>query len=87
MSARNRILDKESALTNFFKSFFKAKADGKESDWLAALRKTDPKLGDIWTDYDKSITQSYKTQRDILKRRGLDTTDLDAYIKKYGLKI
>jgi hypothetical protein len=82
-----RILVKEAGLMNFFKSFFKAKADNKESEWLKRLKKADPKLGDIWSDYDKALTKSMQTQKDILKRRGLDTSDIDDYVKKYGIKI
>ena len=82
-----RILVKEAGLIDFFKSFFKAKADNKESQWLAKLRKADPDLADIWSDYDKSLSKSMQTQRDILKRRGLDTSHIDTIIKKYGLKV
>lgn len=82
-----RILVKEAGLMKFFKSFFNAKADNKESQWLAKLRKADPKLGDIWTDYDKALTRQMINQRDILKRRGLDSSNVDAIIKKYGLKV
>ena len=34
-----KILVKESGIGNFFRSFFQAKADGRESDWLKRLRK------------------------------------------------
>ena len=76
-----RILVKESAFNNFIISFFKAKASNKESEWLSKLRKADPKLADIWSDYDKAMNKSITVQRDILRKRGLDTTELDDFLK------
>jgi hypothetical protein len=79
--SKRRILVKEAGLMNFFKSFFNAKANNKESEWLTKLRKADPDLADIWSDYDKSMNKSMQTQRDILKRRGLDTSKIDDFLK------
>jgi hypothetical protein len=76
-----RILVKEAGIADFFKSFFKAKLDNKESQWLSKLRKADPKLADIWTDYDIAMNKSMQVQRDILKRRGLDTSKIDDFLK------
>jgi len=82
-----RILVKEAGLMDFFKSFFKAKADNKESQWLAKLRRADPKLADIWSDYDKALTRNIQVQKDAVRKLGLDSSEVDAIIKKYGLKV
>lgn len=81
-----KILVKESGVLNFFKSFFQAKADGRESQWLQRLRKADPDLADKWSDYDDKLSQSMQQQKRDLQSMGLDTTKVDAMIKKYGLK-
>jgi hypothetical protein len=81
-----KILVKESGVLNFFKSFFQAKADGRESQWLQRLRKADPDLADKWSDYDDKLSQSMQQQKRDLQSLGLDTTKVDAMIKKYGLK-
>lgn len=81
-----KILVKESGLMNFFKSFFKAKADGNESEWLQKLRKADPDLADIWADYDKSLSNSVKVQKAAMDKLGLDSSHIDAFSKKYGIK-
>jgi len=60
-----KILVTESGLMNFFKSFFKAKADNKESEWLQKLRRVDPKLADVWSDYDKSLSNSMRVQKQL----------------------
>lgn len=83
---RKKILVREAGLLDFFKSFFQAKADGRESQWLQRLRKADPDLADIWSDYDDKLSISMRNQQAMLKRYGADTTNVDNIIKKYGLK-
>jgi hypothetical protein len=81
-----RILVKEAGLLDFFKSFFKAKSQGTESEWLQRLRKSDPKLADIWTNYDDALSNSMATQYKVLKSSGLDTTHIEKFMKQYGIK-
>ena len=81
-----KILVKEAGILDFFKSFFQAKADGRESQWLQRLRKADPDLADKWSDYDDKLSQSMQQQKRDLQSLGLDTSKVDAMIKKYGLK-
>lgn len=81
-----KILVKESGIMNFFKSFFKAKADNKESEWLQKLRKVDPELADVWTDYDKSLSNGIRVQKSVMNQIGVDSSYLDDFSKKYGIK-
>jgi hypothetical protein len=81
-----RILVKEAGIVDFFKSFFKAKAQGNESAWLERLRKADSKLADVWVDYDDKVSKSMWQQKRSLEKLGLDSSKIDAIIKKYGLK-
>jgi hypothetical protein len=81
-----KILVKESGFIEFIKSFFKAKSKGTESEWLQKLRKVDPKLADIWSSYDDTVSKGIATQMRVLKSRGLDTSHLEDFIKKYGIK-
>ena len=70
----------------FFKSFFKAKADNKESEWIQKLRKADPELADIWAKYDKTLSNSMRVQKAAMDDLGLDSSHIDAFTKKYGIK-
>jgi hypothetical protein len=85
--SKRRILVKEAGLMNFFKSFFNAKANNTESEWLARLRKADPDLADTWSDYDKALTRSMVNQKRNLEKLGIDSSHIDTIIKKYGLKV
>lgn len=81
-----RILVKEEGLMDFFKSFFSAKSKGNESEWLQRLRKKNDKLADAWTDYDDALSKSMNTQKKVLQSMGIDTSHIDNYLKKYGIK-
>lgn len=83
---RKKILVKESGLMDFFKSFFQAKVDGRESQWLQRLRKADPDLADVWSDFDDKVSKSMYQQKRDLQSMGLDTSHIDKIIKQYGLK-
>ena len=83
---RKKILVRESGLMDFFKSFFQAKVDGRESQWLQRLRKADSGLADVWSDFDDKVSQSMSSQKKRLQARGLDSSHIDKIIKKYGLK-
>jgi hypothetical protein len=83
---RKKILVKEAGLIDFFKSFFRAKAKGNESEWLQRLRKANPELADVWVDYDDKLSKQMWNQKRNLEKLGIDASHVDAIIKKYGLK-
>jgi hypothetical protein len=76
----------EGILDKFFSLFLKAKAQNKESDWLSRLRKEDPELADIWSDWDKHTDKLLTQSRQALKDAGAesDYSNVDAIIKKYS---
>ena len=84
---RKKIKITEAGLMGFFKSFFRAKADGNESEWLSSLRSKSPELADIWQDYDDKLSKSTAWNRQMMmKYGGGDTKHLDDFQKKYGIK-
>jgi hypothetical protein len=78
-----RILS-EGVLDKFFSLFLKAKAQNKESGWLSRLRKSDPELADIWSKWDNDTNDLLALTKKFAQEKGLDTTDVDAAIKKYS---
>lgn len=86
MPSNKRILVKESGLMNFFRSFFKAKASGTESQWLQNVRKKDPRIADAFKDYDDELSKSISMRRAMLTKYGISTKGLDDFVKKYGIK-
>ena len=86
IAMRKKILVKEAGIMDFFKSFFRAKSKGNESEWLKRLRKANPDLADVWTNYDDKLSKSMWQQKRDPENLGLDASHIDAMIKKYGLK-
>ena len=84
---RKKVLVKEAGFMAFMKSFFKAKANDKDSEWLKDVRKINPKIADIFSDYDNKMTQNAQIEYDNLKKLGLSTKPVDDFVKKYGVKI
>jgi len=76
----------EGILDKFFSLFLKAKSQNKESDWLARLRKEDPELADIWSEWDAHTDKLLSQSRQSLKKAGIesDYSNVDAIIKKYS---
>jgi hypothetical protein len=76
----------EAGISDFFKSFFRAKADGKEKAWIDTLEKKNSELAAIWKDYDDVVARNTKRSIERLKSIGADTSELDAFAKKYNIK-
>jgi hypothetical protein len=87
--AKQRLLE-INLLDKLFKTFLKAKADNKESDWLQKLRKKDPELADIWHGWDSDVSKLVKGNQAMLQKMGLGDSDAakdaEDIIKRYGLK-
>ena len=82
-----RILVKESSFINFLKSFFKAKSDGKEDQWINSVKKQDANLGQVWQKYNDSVNRTWNTMYAVMKKRGIDTTDIENDMKNKGVNI
>jgi hypothetical protein len=74
----------EGLLDKFFNLFLKAKSQNKESGWLSRLRDDDPELADIWANWDSDMNRVLASAKAMAKKRNLDSTEIDAVIKKYS---
>lgn len=71
----------EGMLDKFFNLFLKAKSQNKEVSWLNKLKKQDPELADVWSDWNDSMNDVLKKTQALMKSKGVDTTDIDSFIK------
>ena len=71
----------EGVLDKFFNLFLKAKSQNKEAAWLQKLRKEDPELADVWSDWNDSMNKVLSNTQSLMKSKGVDTTDIDSFIK------
>jgi hypothetical protein len=84
---RKKIKITEAGIYDFFKSFFRAKAAGKEKDWINSLEKKSPELADIWKDYDDVVAKNTKRHIEIMKSIGADTSHWEKFAKERGIEL
>lgn len=82
---RKKVLIKEAGFLEFIRSFFRAKSDGKEKQWISNIRKINPELGDKWADFDqKSDKLLYTIRQNYLDRGDMKgAAEIDKIIDKY----
>lgn len=68
-------------------TFFKAKAKEKEDEFISKIKYTNPELSKAFKDLDDSIVSSQLKLKSILQRRGLDTSEIDAFLEKFYDKV
>lgn len=82
-----KILVKENSLSKFLQSFFIAKANGKDDEFLNKLNKVNPNIAKAWDDLNNTINTDVSRQYRWLKSKGYDTSDLDDYIKSHNITV
>ena len=82
-----KILVKEGALGKFLQSFFIAKANGKDDEFINKLDKVSPKVAAMWDDLNNTINNDIASQYRYLKSKGFDTSALDDYIKSNNITV
>lgn len=82
-----KILIKEASLGKFLQSFFLAKANGKDNEFINKVDKVSPKVAAMWDDLNKTIDNDIAKQYRYLKSKGFDTSALDDYIKSNNITV
>lgn len=82
-----KILIKEASLGKFLQSFFLAKANGKDDEFINKVDKVSPKVAAMWDDLNKTIDNDIAKQYRYLKSKGFDTSALDDYIKSNNITV
>ncbi len=80
----SKLLVERNIFQKLLDTFFKAKADGKEDKFKNGLKKQSPDLGHWFDEYDAQLVKNAENMRQIAIRNGLDTTEVDNYLRQYG---
>jgi hypothetical protein len=67
--------------------FFKAKSNGNEDEYISKIKHANPEVADAFADLDKQFIKSSMLVKRILQDRGLDTSKVDDFLKKYYNKL
>lgn len=68
-------------------TFFKAKTNNKEDEFISKIKYTNPELSKAFKDLDNSIVSGQLKLKSILQKRGLDTSEIDAFLDKFYDKV
>jgi hypothetical protein len=67
--------------------FFKAKSNGNEDQFISKIQYDNPELAAAFGELDKAIIRNQLNAKKTLEKRGLDTTEIDNFLKKYYNKL
>jgi hypothetical protein len=82
-----KILVKEGALGKFLQSFFIAKANGKDDEFIDKIYDVSPEVAKMWDNLSNTIDSNVAKEYNWLKSRGYDTSYMDDFIKKHNIKV
>lgn len=68
-------------------TFFKAKSKDKGDEFISKIKYSNPELSKAFKDLDDSIVSGQLKLKSILQKRGLDTSEIDAFLDKYYDKV
>ncbi len=73
----SKLLIEANIFQKLIDTFFKAKVDGKEDKFKAALKKQNPDLGNAFEEYDNQLLKNAERLKQALKGTGVDTSKMD----------
>ena len=79
---KNRLVE-INLFDKLFKTFLKSKVDNKDSQFIAKLRKKDPELANIYSDWNDKMNASIMKTKSVMQKLGKDTSNIDDFINKY----
>jgi hypothetical protein len=83
----SKLLIEANLFQKLLDAFFKAKAAGKEDQFISKLQHQDSEVGNAFNDLNQTMINNMVRLRQIAKRNGLSTIDIDNYLKKYADKV
>lgn len=69
-------------------SFFKAKSNNSEAEWISKIRNTNPELADLWAKWDTDMNKALSIGRQGVEKFAKDLpketeSNIDRIIKQY----
>jgi hypothetical protein len=67
--------------------FFKAKSNDNADQFISKIKHANPEVAAAFTDLDNQLIKNTLNVKRTLEKRGLDTTEIDDFLKKYYNKL
>jgi hypothetical protein len=77
-----KVLVEISAIKRLLDLFLRPKSRQKEQDFIIKLKQTDPKLGKVYSQWDKDRVNSLQTMKKFLDRHNIDSSNIDKVLNK-----
>jgi hypothetical protein len=77
-----KVLVEISAIKRLLDLFLRPKSRQKEQDFIIKLKQTDPKLGKVYSKWDKDRVNSLQTMKKFLDRHNIDSSNIDKVLNK-----
>lgn len=77
------LLIEKNLFQKLFNTFLKAKSQDKEQQFISKIKHADPKLAAAFSKFDDIIIQRQLSLKKDLESLGLDTSEIDNFLKKY----
>lgn len=83
----SKLLIEANIFQKLINTFFKAKADGKEDQFISKLKHADTEVGNAFDDLNQSMINNMVKLKKSLEKQGMDTTEIDNYLKTFANKL
>ncbi len=83
----SKLLFERNVFQKLLDLFFKAKSNGNEDQYISKIKHENPEVADAFAELDKQFVKDAMLTKNILSRRGLDTSKIDDFLKKYYNKL
>jgi uncharacterized protein YpuA (DUF1002 family) len=83
----SKLLIEANLFQKLIDTFFKAKAAGKEDQFISKLQHADTEVGNAFNDLNQTMINNMVKLKKSLEKQNMDTTEIDNYLKTYANKI
>ena len=79
----SKLLFEKNMFQKLLDLFYTAKSNDNADQFISKIKYTNPELADAFGELDKAIVSRQLKLKSALQSQGLDTSKIDAFLKKY----
>ena len=83
----SKLLFERNAFQKLLDLFFKAKSNGNEDQYISKIKHQNPEVAAAFEDLNQQLLRNVLSAKRTLEKRGMDTTEIDDFVKQYYNKL
>jgi hypothetical protein len=83
----SKLLFERNAFQKLLDLFFKAKSNGSEDKYISKIKHKNPEVAAAFEDLNQQLLRNVLSAKRTLEKRGMDTTEIDDFVKQYYNKL